>query len=56
MTNLLDTKQVAALLGKSEWWVRVNREELGIPVFRVGTELRFKEEEVMKWLEDTCRP
>jgi len=53
--KLLDTRAVAHLLGKSEWWVRVNREALGIPAFRIGTKLRFKEEEVIKWLESTCR-
>jgi excisionase family DNA binding protein len=55
MDRLLDTKEVAKLLGKSEWWVRVNREALGIPAFRIGNRLRFKEEEVLKWLDDTCR-
>jgi excisionase family DNA binding protein len=56
MDRLLDTREVAKLLGKSEWWVRVNREALGIPAFRIGSRLRFKEEEVVKWLEDACRP
>lgn len=55
MKRLLDTKQVAELLGKSEWWVRVNRENLAIPAFRVGSKLRFDEEEVIKWLDDQCR-
>jgi len=55
MQNLLDTKAVAKMLGKSEWWVRVNREVLGIPAFRIGSKLRFKEEEVANWLESYCR-
>jgi hypothetical protein len=55
MQNLLDTKAVAQMLGKSEWWVRVNREVLGIPAFRIGSKLRFKEEEVANWLESYCR-
>jgi excisionase family DNA binding protein len=55
MDRLMDTKEVAMLLGKSEWWVRVNREVLGIPAFRIGSKLRFKEEEVANWLENSCR-
>lgn len=55
MQRLLDTKAVAKMLGKSEWWVRVNREVLGIPAYRIGDKLRFKEEEVIEWLESTCR-
>jgi excisionase family DNA binding protein len=55
MEKLLDTKEVASLLGKSEWWVRVNREALGIPAYRIGAKLRFREEEVIKWLDSTCR-
>ena len=55
MDRLLDTKEVAKLLGKSEWWVRTNREALRIPAYRIGSKLRFKEEEVVAWLEDTCR-
>jgi predicted DNA-binding transcriptional regulator AlpA len=55
MQNMLDTKAVAQMLGKSEWWVRANREVLGIPAFRIGSKLRFKEEEVANWLESYCR-
>ena len=55
MQNLLDTKAVAKMLGKSEWWVRANREALEIPAFRIGSKLRFKEEEVIKWLDSKCR-
>ena len=55
MEKLLDTREVAQLLGKSEWLVRVNREELEIPAFRIGSKLRFKEEEVANWLESYCR-
>lgn len=55
MENFLDTRQVAQLLGKSEWWVRVNREQLGIPAYRVGGTLRYKEEEVSSWMEKMCR-
>jgi excisionase family DNA binding protein len=51
----MDTKEVAKLLGKSEWWVRTNREVLNIPAYRIGNKLRFKEEEVADWLEGTCR-
>jgi excisionase family DNA binding protein len=55
MNRLLNTKEVAELLGKSEWWVRTNRENLAIPAFRVGGNLRFNEEEVIKWLDNQCR-
>jgi predicted DNA-binding transcriptional regulator AlpA len=55
MQNMLDTKAVAQMLGKSEWWVRANREALELPAFRIGSKLRFKEEEVIKWLESKCR-
>lgn len=55
MQNLLDTKAVAQMLGKSAWWVRVNREALGMPAFRIGSRLRFSEEEVVKLLEHHCR-
>ena len=55
MDRLLDTKEVAMLLGKSTWWVRVNRETLGIPAFRIGSKLRFRETEVLRWLEESCR-
>lgn len=55
MQRLLDTKAVAQMLGKSEWWVRANREALGIPAYRIGTKLRFKEAEVFEWLENMCR-
>jgi excisionase family DNA binding protein len=53
--NLLNTKALAQMLGKSEWWVRTNREVLNIPAYRIGNKLRFKEEEVADWLEGTCR-
>lgn len=55
MDRLLDTKEVAKLLGKSEWWVRTNCEALNIPAYRIGSKLRFKEEEVVDWLEGTYR-
>ena len=55
MQRLLDTKAVAQMLGKSEWWVRTNREAMGIPAYRIGTKLRFKEEEDSRWLESQCR-
>lgn len=55
MQRLLDTRAVAQMLGKSEWWVRANREALGIPAYRIGAKLRFKEEEVTEWLESQCR-
>lgn len=55
MQCLLDTKAVAQMLGKSEWWVLVNREALGIPAYRIGAKLRFKEEEVTELLVSQCR-
>ncbi len=51
MKKLLDTKDVALFLGKSEWWVRCNREPLGIPARKVGNHWRYDPDEVLRWFQ-----
>ena len=50
MKRLLDTKELARLLNKSEWWVRTNREPLEIPSKKLGAEYRFDLDEILEWL------
>ncbi len=50
MEKLLDTRDIAQLLGKSEWWVRTNRPPLRPPGKKVGGEWRFDPVEVGEWL------
>jgi hypothetical protein len=50
MEKLLGTKDIAEILGKSEWWVRQNRPPKGPPGRKVGNEWRFDPSEVAEWL------
>lgn len=50
MEKLLGTREIAEILGKSEWWVRSNPPPVGPPRRKVGCEWRFSPDEVARWI------
>jgi predicted DNA-binding transcriptional regulator AlpA len=57
MKDFLKTKDVAALLGKSEWYVKqLRRAKSGPPYYKIGKSVRYERGEVMQWLEDLRVP
>lgn len=58
--NLLDIKQVADLLGKSEGqiyqWVHNSTHGLsGFPFMKAGKSLRFSKNDVLQWMKDNVK-
>lgn len=51
----LTVRQVATLVGFSEWWVREAVKTKGLPAHKLGTtaqaQLRFRPAEVQEWME-----
>jgi excisionase family DNA binding protein len=52
--RLLNATQIADLLGVPTTWVREHARAGTIPHYRLGRYVRFKEAEVLAWVE-TCR-
>lgn len=53
--TLLNTKQVAEMLGVVRGTVQDLAQHKLIPHYKIGNRLFFKKEEVEKWLEQKCR-
>ena len=51
MENLLNSKQVADLLGMSKIWVYKQAEKGLLPFYRVGDAIRFDPEEIKAYLD-----
>jgi excisionase family DNA binding protein len=51
MERLLQSKELAARLGFSTAWVQDRFEAGDLPGFKIGGRLRFRESEVLAWLE-----
>jgi len=51
MEKLWDTEDLAFYLGKNPQWIRENITQLGIPAYKVGKHWRFKQSEILTWLE-----
>lgn len=51
MTRLLSTKEVAEILNVRPGTVQDYCERREIPFYKLGSKLRFKKEEVERWLE-----
>jgi predicted DNA-binding transcriptional regulator AlpA len=47
--EIMDAKQLAQYLGNSKSWIDKNYKSVGIPYFRLGTNLRFRKDEIDKW-------
>jgi excisionase family DNA binding protein len=54
--RLLDAKQIAALLGVPETWVRDQARVGAIPHVRLGKYVRFDRADVEAWIETCKRP
>jgi excisionase family DNA binding protein len=52
----LTTRELGALLGFSTSWVQDQFEAGKLPGFRLGGRLRFRESEVLAWLEEKRGP
>jgi excisionase family DNA binding protein len=50
MQSLWNTDDLARYLNKKAQWVRENRETLSIPAIKVGSQWRFKPDEIEAWL------
>jgi excisionase family DNA binding protein len=54
--RLLDAKEVAALLNVPVSWVRESTRSGAIPVVELGRYRRYREADVLAWLESCSRP
>ena len=51
--TLINTQEAGLYMGKSPAWLRANCQRLGIPSYKVGRQLRFRQSELDLWLERT---
>ncbi len=58
MEKLLTVKSVAELTGYSKHWVYSRKCEgtLPFPVIKLGASLRFRESDVLRWIESNALP
>jgi predicted DNA-binding transcriptional regulator AlpA len=49
----LSTKEAAAIIGVSEWWLYQRRSEIGTgpDFFRVGRNILYRKNDVERWME-----
>jgi len=50
--RLLEAREVAALLGVNERWVREHTRRGEIPHVRLGRYVRYRRESIMAWIEE----
>ena len=50
--SLIDTQEAGLYMGKSPAWLRANCQRLGIPSYKVGRQLRFRQSELDLWLSE----
>ena len=49
--TLINSQEAGLYIGKSPAWLRANCQRLGIPSYKVGRQLRFRQSELDLWLE-----
>jgi hypothetical protein len=48
----LSISDLASRWKKSDWWVYTNHKELGVPCLKLGRQLRFPLDGIIKWEQD----
>ena len=56
MEKLLTREEVARLLSKPESWLKYAERHRQIPFVRVGSQIRYRAEDISRWLKERVVP